>query len=208
MSQIITSAGTCINHVPKCIKVMMEYAGYDSVNIDIGGGKYDTATNFLAEQRNIRNIVFDPYNRTHNWNINAFITAMKESVNVPITVTVSNVLNVIPDMVNVENVIAQAAELIDRCRSRCKNNLKREPAAFFTVYEGDRSGVPKQTPKGWQWNMRQREFYPLISNQFHLIEERDGVLIATEPKHNPHACWNILGNDDVNEFWFEKGVTL
>ncbi|MBP0989854.1 MAG: hypothetical protein J5874_01560 [Oscillospiraceae bacterium] len=37
-------------------------AKFGAVNVDIGGGKFDLAADFLA-QNGTRNLVFDPYNR-------------------------------------------------------------------------------------------------------------------------------------------------
>ncbi len=37
-------------------------------NIDIGGGKYDTATEYLM-QYGVSNIIYDPFNRSFNDNL-------------------------------------------------------------------------------------------------------------------------------------------
>ena len=69
MLQEYTSAKSCIKQVPAGFKIVHKYFGWqeNTVNLDIGGGKYDLMTNRLKEL-GVTNLVFDPYNRsiTHN----------------------------------------------------------------------------------------------------------------------------------------------
>ena len=58
--QKISSAKTSIKQVPALFK--NPNAKFGAVNVDIGGGKFDLAADFLA-QNGTRNLVFDPYNR-------------------------------------------------------------------------------------------------------------------------------------------------
>ena len=60
VSQAISSAKTSIKQVPALFK--NKNVKFGETNIDIGGGRFDLATDYLAEQ-GVRNMVFDPYNR-------------------------------------------------------------------------------------------------------------------------------------------------
>ena len=95
--QEYTSAATSINSnkVPKLFTVVDKHIGWfqGQVNIDIGGGKFDTATQYLW-QRNVKNYIWDKYNRSYEHNL----LVEKEIDNGEAhTVTLSNVLNVIKE---------------------------------------------------------------------------------------------------------------
>ena len=113
------------------------------MNADIGGGKWDLTTEFLA-LHGVRNIIFDPFNRSTAWNDAALreIRELSESGHLT-TSTVANVLNVIREP-EVRAEVIQLAAL--------------SPRAYFSVYEGDRSGVGKQTRDGWQENRRIQDY--------------------------------------------------
>lgn len=73
-------------------------------NLDLGGGKYDTATEWL-EERGIQNFVIDPYNRTESHNRTMHIATCFA----PLTsITLANVLNVIPEKENRLSVLSEA----------------------------------------------------------------------------------------------------
>ena len=76
-----------------------------SINLDIGGGKYDAGTQFLAE-KGVENLVFDPFNRDAAENQNVFERMTAGGVD---SVTCNNVLNVIAEPEQRSNVILQAA---------------------------------------------------------------------------------------------------
>ena len=63
VEQKITSAKTSIPQIPALFK--HKDVTFGKTNIDIGGGKFDLATNFLAEQ-GTKNYVFDPNNRSED----------------------------------------------------------------------------------------------------------------------------------------------
>lgn len=65
VEQAISSAKTSLRQVPALFKD--KNVQFGDVNIDIGGGKYDLATEFLAE-RGTQNLVFAPYNRGETTN--------------------------------------------------------------------------------------------------------------------------------------------
>ena len=129
VGQAISSAKTSIKQIPALFK----HSGveFGKTNIDIGGGKFDLATNYLAE-RGTKNMVFDPYNRgaQENKGTLSYLQSGKRAD----TATCANVLNVIAEPAARSNVILEAAKAI-----------KPDGAAYFMVFEGDRSGEGKQT---------------------------------------------------------------
>lgn len=146
---MITSAKTAVNQIPALHKWLVneESVGPGRTVVDYGGGPYDKATEFLAEH-GIRNLVYDPHNRSYDHNVEVAMWATKNRV---AAVLLSNVLNVIQDPEERINVLRAAAVFASACQD--------PPASvYITVYEGDRSGVGKETTKGWQEN-RKRETY-------------------------------------------------
>lgn len=124
-----------------------------TVNADIGGGKYDTATNYMKEQ-GVDSSVFDPYNRTPEHNLERF-NAIQEAINKHggvDTVTVANVLNVIPDEWNMLNVIHQAAEAV-----------KQDGVAYFYVYENKKDNIVREVKgRGVQRNEVTEKYEPRV----------------------------------------------
>ena len=135
--QRYTSAKTSRNQVPALHKALLRAGIWRrrDKNADLGGGKWDKATDFLFEH-GVINLVVDKYNRseTHNawtWGV------IKRGVT---TVTVANVLNVIAEPTHRAEVIRMAAGV--------------GGTAYFTVYEGNRSGKGRRTRDGWQENRK------------------------------------------------------
>ena len=123
VSQEISSAKTSpIKQIPALFT--NKNVEFGKVNIDIGGGKYDLATDYL-KSRGTLNLVFDPYNRSEAVNgdtLNYLRSGYKAD-----TSTCANVLNVIKEADARANVILEVAKAI-------KPNGK----AYFMVYEGRR----------------------------------------------------------------------
>ena len=156
-------ARTSVRQVPALHK-KLEWAD-GSVNLDLGGGKFDTATEWLAE-RGVRNLVLDRYNRSPEHN-KSVLDEMSDSG--PDTVTVANVLNVIRDPEMRREVMETAAELV-----------KPGGAVYFAVYEGDRSGKGRVTSKGsWQENRRLRTYLDEIRAVFPEAKIAKGHIVAT-----------------------------
>lgn len=136
---MITSANTSINKnkVP-AIFHKVEFAP-GTRNLDLGGGKYDIATEYLAT-KGVTNVIYDPYNRPESENQRAlggiFRPQMYDSC------TISNVLNVIQHKVTRMLLLQKAYE-----------HLKEDGFVAITVYEGDKSGQGRVTKKDcWQEN--------------------------------------------------------
>lgn len=164
MNQTITSASTSINasKVPAVFKKVRNWVP-GQVNVDLGGGRYDTATDYLWQTYGVHNVIIDPYNRTPEWNAAAKALAQNAG-----SATISNVLNVIPELGARLDVLRQAHELI-------------APGApvYITVYEGDRSGIGRQTgADSWQENRKLASYLEEVREVFPEAELKGGVIIA------------------------------
>ena len=126
INQGFGSAGTSLNQVASAMRKINWQPG--TVNVDIGGGRFDKATDYLRDN-GVENLVFDPFNRNAKHNKAVAERVRDEKVD---TVTCNNVLNVIDSSRSRANVILQAAKA-----------LKKGGTAYFSVYEGDKSSVSR-----------------------------------------------------------------
>ena len=139
-----------------------------TVNLDLGGGKFDDATKFL-EEKGVKNLVFDPVNRSNSHNRAIFDAVRNGGVD---TVTCNNVLNVIQEAEARDNVILQAAKA-----------LKPDGTAYFTVYEGDRSGKGRQSQAdAWQEHRKTADYLDEIRKHFAEVSIKDKVITARKPQ--------------------------
>ena len=138
-----------------------------TVNLDLGGGKFDAGTRFLAE-KGVTNLVFDPVNRDAAHNRRIFEAVKNGGVD---TVTCNNVLNVIQEADARSNVILQAAKA-----------LKPGGTAYFTVYEGDGSGQGRQSQAdAWQENRRTADYLEEVKQHFADVTLKNKVITARKP---------------------------
>ena len=168
MRQLIKSAETSLKQVAATFR-MAEFRK-DEVNLDYGGGKYDLSTEFLSGLK-VRNFVFDPFNRTCAHNLNSRYQIAK--IDGAHTVTVNNVLNVI-----------QENEALDEAIFNASTAVKNDGTAYFLIYEGNGSGVGKQTTKGWQRNLKTQHYLPFVEKHFGAVTRKSNLIIATQPKHS------------------------
>lgn len=91
MIQKYNSANTSINVVNAVYKKLNFIP--NTLVFDYGGGKYDTNTRYMADKE-VKVVVFDPYNRTqtHNEKVLKYIETHR-----PNYIVCSNVLNVIEE---------------------------------------------------------------------------------------------------------------
>lgn len=161
--QIISSASTSIN----CSKVPSVFSKVNwiphTVNFDNGGGKFDTATDFLKTQL-VENLIYDKYNRTgeHNLNIEKRLNNRKAD-----TSTISNVLN----------VIAEKDVRIEVLRNS-KNAIKKGGNVYISIYEGDKTGIAKETTKGYQLNRKLSGYVDEVKEVFDNVTVKNGIIIA------------------------------
>ena len=173
VSQKISSAKTSIKQIPALFK--NSKVEFGKTNVDIGGGRFDLATQYLAE-RGTKNYIFDPFNRSDAENT--------ETLNFIIenggadTATCANVLNVIAEANARANVILETAKAI-----------KPDGTAYFMVYEGNQSGVGKETSAGWQNNRNTEDYVSEIEQYFGDVTRKGKLIIAKEPIVDEKAYW-------------------
>lgn len=165
MTQRHTSARTSRSQVPALHRALLKADLFGRRNGDIGGGKYDLATKAL--KRRCLNIVYDPFNRSEAHNHWALLQLHRGTD----TVTVANVLNVIRERKARQEVIQLAVET--------------SLTAYFTVYQGDRSGRGRLSRDGWQAHRRLKSYLPEIRQVFgdevEIVTIAGLRVIATNP---------------------------
>lgn len=161
-NQEFTSAGTSIRQVPAVFKQVKFIPG--SMNLDYGGGRYDDATNFLANQ-GVTNLVYDPYNRSAEHN-SSVIREVEENGGAD-TATLANVLNVIKEPYIRKEVLQNVKSL-----------LKPGGVCYIMVYEGDRTGNNTPTSKGFQLNRKTSEYLEEIQEVFSNVNIKGKLIIA------------------------------
>jgi len=181
VKQSISSADTSINQVPGLFKSKYFDTTEGSRNLDIGGGRYDKGTEYLAAEKGVDSYVVDPFWRTPEHN-KAVLDDF--AANPADTVTVANVLNVIKEPEVRLEAIQQAYDY-----------LKPGGKAYFDIYEGDKSGVGKKTTKGWQNNMKAAEFEDEILSVFPDAQRKGSMFIATKPLDEAAETVAAVGAD-------------
>ena len=166
MLQEYTSAKTSLKQVPAGFKIVDKYFGWkpNTINLDIGGGKYDLMTEALKE-KGVENLVYDPYNRSvvHNLKIhNRIIEAGVE------TATIFNVLNVIKEHdIQLEVLYLANWALKDGgmlfVRSTYKNPAKQ-------------SGVTKSG--SFQHYLTQQDYLEMVKKVFPGAKLKYGIIFA------------------------------
>ncbi len=165
MAQKYTSGSTSINKnkLPATFTSPYFDIPSGSINVDLGGGKYDNGTDFL-KTKGITNLIIDPYNRSKDFNQRNEEIAKKSKI---ASVTVNNVLNVIMEPEEREVVIKKA-----------KSFLKNGGKAFFLVYykKGKKAGPTGED--SWQNHMTASEYVPEIKKYFSNITVKGNLIIA------------------------------
>lgn len=179
-----TSAATSINSA----KLPVLYGKVDfktgTVNLDIGGGRFDNVTDYLAA-KGVKNYIYDPYNRSaeHNAAV-AKVTQEGQSD----TVTISNVLNVIDSLDGRRQVLENAVDAV-----------KPDGTVYITVYEGDGSGVARNTGKDqFQLNRKTADYVAEVQEFFDDVTVKNKVIIAKSPKKAISGIRYALSDTDIN----------
>jgi len=181
VAQEYSSAKTARKQVPALHKKIVKYNLFKKtlgpylkdkhVNLDMGGGPYDDTTKFFA-RNNIENIVIDPYNRSDEHNRAAERKVLEGSVT---TCTLANVLNVVKEREIRLQILSRVKDIL-AFKGRLKGHL------FIAVYEGDRSGIGRETKCGWQENRPLKDYVgELRAAGFLGIRIQYGVLMARTP---------------------------
>jgi hypothetical protein len=134
-------------------------------NADIGGGKYDNATEFLGKIK-VKNYIYDPFNRSYDHNVESILSIKNHQCD---TVTVNNVLNAIMEKSNRKDVILQA-----------RNAVKSAGTVYFLIYEGNKSGIGSKSGKAdsWQENRKTQTYVNELEEYFTLKIVKN-LIIAT-----------------------------
>lgn len=171
MAQLHDSAATSLNQVPAAHKLIEAIDGYWLDNLDIGGGKYNAYTDALWDIA-VVNDVYDPFNRSKEHN-EAILNGSAFRVGY-CSVTCNNVLNVIKEPEVRRETIELAYKAVQEGRP-----------AYFTVYEGNRSGEGKisrksDTGSSWQNNMKTADYMPELQAVFGAgnVTRKGKLLIA------------------------------
>ena len=160
--QEFTSANTSLNQIPALHKNLVNKNLFGDTNFDMGAGKFDTATNFLARHE-ILNIRYDKYNLPEKINTTSY-----RSIGICDTATIANVLN----------VIKEESEQIDVLK-HTKRMLKNGGVAYISVYEGNKIGIGNQSKNDcWQNNKKLIDYLPTIQKVFSTVYIKYGMIIA------------------------------
>lgn len=166
MEQKYSSARTSIKQIPAGFKIVDKYFGWqpNTINFDIGGGRYDLMTEKLLK-KGVINFIFDPYNRTieHNKEVLSICWRFKAD-----TVTVFNVLNVIMEYKIQIMVLNLALETLKTggyvfVRSRYMNPAKA-------------SGLTKSGT--FQHYLTQNDYLDIVKTVFPNAELKHGIIFA------------------------------
>lgn len=173
------SAATSQRQVPGLFSKMKQkgFLRRNTKNIDVGGGQYTEGTDFLAKN-GVQSTVFDP-----GWMNDSQLKAVERRINRHEfdTATVANVLNVIASPGVRSQVIMTAAAAI-----------KPTGKAFFSTYEGDKTGIAKAPKKSqtlaandprrmWQENRKTETYVREIEKHFHDVTRYGDMIVASSP---------------------------
>lgn len=163
MAQTFTSAATSINasRRPAVFGKLPKLPPH-SLLLDYGCGRY--TDHIAASLPGVVYLPFDPYNQPDDVNRTTLsMLAVACHTGTPVTVTCSNVLNVIDDDETLHKIAAAIMGIVYRTGGK----------AYITVYEGDRSYIGRQTgPDQYQRNEPLREYLRLFPT--HVQPHKDG----------------------------------
>lgn len=184
MLQAYTSAATSVNAV-KLPKVYGKLPPLprNSLVFDYGAGRY--TDHIRAALPGVVYIPYDPFNLPEEDNARAvYYMCCAMRAHLPVTVVCSNVLNVIDSDEEIQQIANQIMQFVYHTGG----------TAYITVYEGNRSGIGRQTgPDQWQRNEPLRDYLrlfpthanPLPNGRVELIRsavERGMIVVRKEMK--------------------------
>lgn len=194
--QKYSSAKTSINStkLPAIYKMINFTPG--TVGIDYGGGKFDNARDWLAEQ-DVELWVYDPYNRTSEENRQA-VKAVRQNGGADFAIC-SNVLN----------VIAEDSARLNVLRN-IKNLVKSGGDIYITVYEGKGNAEEGETKSGYQRNRKTADYLDEIQQIFPDARRKGKLIKATNSgSENVDSAEYITSKSSVDTIRskIEKAVT-
>lgn len=132
--------------------------------LNYGGGKFNNTIEF-GKMNGFVDLIFDPFNRSLEWNSGVVETVHKNGIDLAV---LSNVLNVIKEA-NVREFVLDILA----------NTLDENKPLFITVYEGDRTGNGRQTSKSaWQENRKLKEYTMEVKEHFAHVKTRYNTIVA------------------------------
>lgn len=142
---------TSTSQVAAGLKVITDLAGLQpgDINLDIGGGKFDKGSNWLLDNEEVINLVYDPFARSTEHNRDVLQQVRKNGG--ADSVTILNVLNTIPDRDERLNIIEDAFKY-----------LKPGGIMLVGVYERDGNGKTVELnnkKKTWYQLNQKKKFY-------------------------------------------------
>ena len=163
--QTFTSSATSINR-SKLPAVYGKTCFSASVVLDYGCGKFTDHIRDCLRRQGCVLLPFDPYNQPVHVNLVSmnYVDRCKKE-HVPVDIVCSNVLNVI----NSDGEVSRICHYIEQVVGDTSGT------AYITVYEGDRSGVGRQTGRDqYQRNEPLREYLRF----FHRATISHGMIIV------------------------------
>lgn len=164
INQEFTSENTSINStkLPALFKMVSFQPG--TINLDMGGGKFDNVADYLSEY-DVINLVYDPYNRTkaHNREV---VKTIRNAGGAD-TATCSNVLNVIKEPEARLAVLKNVSKL-----------TKSGAPVYITVYEGRGDRKEGPTKSGYQLNRKTADYLEEVQQVFPDAERKGKLIIA------------------------------
>jgi hypothetical protein len=166
MKQEYTSAKTSIKQIPAGFRIIDKHFGWQpgTVNLDIGGGKYDLMTIEL-QKKGVKNLIYDPFNRPLEHNLKIIQELEDNSVD---TVTMFNLLNVIKEFEIQLNALNMAYDALKHGGMLYVRSTYMNPAKV--------SGVTKSGT--FQHYKTQKEYLEIVREIFHSAELKYGIIFA------------------------------
>ena len=167
--QEYTSAATSQSQIAKGFGIVASRNGWTpgTVNVDLGGGRYDHGTQFMAKH-GVTSHVLDPFNRSPEHN--SSVVALVKKRGGADSVTVFNVLNTIKEP-HIHREVLQAAH----------EHLRTGGALWLSVYAGDKSGIGRRTKSdSWQRNQGIKAYLDTVRGVFPNAVIKYGLIHATK----------------------------
>lgn len=159
------SAYTSRNIIPSVFKKFP----FHGKNLDFGGGKWNTATDYLNSTFKCENWVLDPYNRSKEENELAFQNTIINGVQ---SITCNNVLNVIKN-IHERSMVLDNLKMLSQQHYLIHRNY---PIIYIQIYEGEKSANADI-----QTCMKTAEYIPEIQQAFtdwHLIRKGNIIILT------------------------------
>lgn len=164
--QKYTSKGTSINstRLPSVYRKMNLVP--NTYVFDFGCGRYTDHIRQYLKENELLYLPYDPYNQTDEVNKSSIRTLLMNGCS---AIVCSNVLNVIDDDATVASIVKDICFFV---------NLGA--VAYLTVYEGDRTGIGRQTGKDqYQRNQKLSTYLQYVPDYVNA-KVHNGMIVLTQ----------------------------